>query len=186
MNLFQNNLPVVQKCNDLCYALYDKRFSGVGDIVLDPMCGAGTSCVSAFKLGRRFIGVDTSPYAIECTYHRVMEVIESGDYRIQLKPNGKQSLVQVKDTTKTAELYKKHSQFEVLVKYPRIDWKSGDSFLILGDCLNVLQSIPIEIIDLIYLDPPFNTGKEWKSLKGFYDWIEASRKKRPYPDFGQH
>jgi len=29
-----------------------------GDIVLDPMCGSGTTCKMALKLGRRFIGID--------------------------------------------------------------------------------------------------------------------------------
>ncbi len=28
-----------------------------------------------------------------------------------------------------------------------------------GDNLSILQSLPSEAIDLIYIDPPFNTGK---------------------------
>jgi len=31
-----------------------------GDIVLDPMCGSGTTCKVARQLGRRFIGIDVS------------------------------------------------------------------------------------------------------------------------------
>lgn len=31
-----------------------------GDVVLDPMCGSGTTCVSAMLLNRRFIGIDIS------------------------------------------------------------------------------------------------------------------------------
>ncbi|MDX9990771.1 MAG: site-specific DNA-methyltransferase [Anaerolineales bacterium] len=31
-----------------------------GDIVLDPMCGSGTTCKSAFQLGRKYIGIDIS------------------------------------------------------------------------------------------------------------------------------
>lgn len=30
------------------------------DIVLDPMCGSGTSCVSAYRLNRNYIGIDVS------------------------------------------------------------------------------------------------------------------------------
>lgn len=35
-------------------------FSKSGDIVLDPMCGSGTTCVMAFRNDRRFIGIDIS------------------------------------------------------------------------------------------------------------------------------
>jgi len=35
-------------------------WSNKGDLVLDPMCGSGTTCKAAVKLGRRYIGIDTS------------------------------------------------------------------------------------------------------------------------------
>ena len=38
-------------------------WSKVGDIVLDPMCGSGTTCLAARKLGRGFLGMDIhKPY----------------------------------------------------------------------------------------------------------------------------
>lgn len=36
-------------------------FSFPEQIVLDPFCGSGTTCVSANKLGRKFIGIDQNP-----------------------------------------------------------------------------------------------------------------------------
>lgn len=36
-----------------------------GDIVLDPFCGIGTTCISAYKLNRKFIGIDISPRYID-------------------------------------------------------------------------------------------------------------------------
>ena len=30
-----------------------------------------------------------------------------------------------------------------------------------GDCLEVVKTFESEFVDLIYLDPPFNTGKDW-------------------------
>lgn len=39
-------------------------FSSTGDIVLDPMCGSGTTCVAAAKHNRRYIGIEIhQPYA---------------------------------------------------------------------------------------------------------------------------
>lgn len=38
-------------------------WSNPGDIVLDPMCGSGTTCIAAKKLGRKYLGIDIhKPY----------------------------------------------------------------------------------------------------------------------------
>lgn len=37
-------------------------WSNEGDIVLDPMCGSGTTCLMAKKLNRKYIGIDVSKY----------------------------------------------------------------------------------------------------------------------------
>lgn len=46
-------------------------WSNEGEIVLDPMCGSGTTCKMAAKLGRHFIGIDVSPRYVEITKQRV-------------------------------------------------------------------------------------------------------------------
>lgn len=35
-------------------------WSNEGDLILDPMCGSGTTCKAARQLGRNYIGIDTS------------------------------------------------------------------------------------------------------------------------------
>ena len=35
-------------------------WSNEGDLVLDPMCGSGTTCKAARQLGRNYIGIDIS------------------------------------------------------------------------------------------------------------------------------
>lgn len=51
-----------------------ERFTYPGDVVLDPFVGGGTTAVVAVRLGRRFIGVDIDPLAIETTKARLMEL----------------------------------------------------------------------------------------------------------------
>jgi DNA modification methylase len=43
--------------------------------------------------------------------------------------------------------------------------------IIRADCLDLLPSLPVESIDLTYLDPPFNTGKAQVGSSGEYDDI---------------
>ncbi len=47
--------------------------SRVGDRVLDPYCGSGTTLVVAARHGRRWIGIDDSPAAIAVTRRRLAE-----------------------------------------------------------------------------------------------------------------
>jgi len=49
-----------------------KLFSYIGDVVLDPFVGSGTTLVVAQKLGRKWIGVDIKPEYIEMTKKRLM------------------------------------------------------------------------------------------------------------------
>lgn len=45
------------------------------DVVLDPFCGSGTTCVSAKFLGRNFIGIDKSIDAVDLANSRLKEMI---------------------------------------------------------------------------------------------------------------
>ena len=48
-----------------------------GDLVLDPFCGSGTTCVSAKSLKRNYIGIDLSIDAVELANSRLAEMIIS-------------------------------------------------------------------------------------------------------------
>lgn len=48
--------------------------SNVGDLVLDPFCGSGSTLIAAERLGRRWIGIDKSSVAIELTRRRLAEL----------------------------------------------------------------------------------------------------------------
>lgn len=55
--------------------------SNIGDLVIDPFCGSGTTLHAARDQGRRFIGVDASFTAAKATLRRMRNGVEAmGDY----------------------------------------------------------------------------------------------------------
>jgi site-specific DNA-methyltransferase (adenine-specific) len=46
-------------------------YSFAGDVILDPFCGSGTTCVAALMQGRRFIGYDNSSEYCHLARHRI-------------------------------------------------------------------------------------------------------------------
>ncbi|GAB4279788.1 MAG: site-specific DNA-methyltransferase [Coriobacteriia bacterium] len=49
----------------------------VGDLVLDPFVGSGTTCVVATRLGRRCIGIDNSPEFLEIAQKRLQDELRT-------------------------------------------------------------------------------------------------------------
>ena len=54
-----------------------KASSNEGDVVLDPFCGCATACVAAENLGRRWLGIDISPKAVELVNIRLQQSMGS-------------------------------------------------------------------------------------------------------------
>ena len=52
-----------------------KASSNESDVVLDPFCGCATACVAAEQLGRRWIGIDISPKAVELVNMRLQQTM---------------------------------------------------------------------------------------------------------------
>lgn len=48
-------------------------WSNKGDLILDPMCGSGTTCIVAKQLGRNYIGIDTSKEYVDIAIKRMKE-----------------------------------------------------------------------------------------------------------------
>ncbi|MEK7264447.1 MAG: site-specific DNA-methyltransferase, partial [Bacteroidota bacterium] len=51
--------------------------------------------------------------------------------------------------------------------------------LYLGDCLNVLRDIPNDSVDLIYIDPPFNSKRDYNI---FFDDKEIQSQRIAFED----
>ena len=61
-----------------------KASSNKGDVVLDAFCGCGTVMIAAQRLGRRWIGIDISPSAIELVKDRLQKLgVRDKDIDIQ-------------------------------------------------------------------------------------------------------
>jgi 16S rRNA G966 N2-methylase RsmD len=74
-------------------AYYIQRLTVEGEMVLDPMCGAGTTCLAALKLGRRCLGIEivADRAAVAKTrIHQLRAWVEMGcpDFETQLQ-NGR-------------------------------------------------------------------------------------------------
>lgn len=51
-----------------------EQYSSRQDLILDPFCGSGTTCVAAKMLGRNYIGIDISPEYCEIARERLKAV----------------------------------------------------------------------------------------------------------------
>jgi len=54
-----------------------KLYSYVGDVVLDPFAGSGTTCVAAIMLKRHYVGFDVDPGYCEIARNRITEIERS-------------------------------------------------------------------------------------------------------------
>lgn len=52
-------------------------YSRPDDLILDPFCGSGTTCVAAKRLGRRYIGIDISEKYCQIARQR-LEAVDTG------------------------------------------------------------------------------------------------------------
>ncbi len=47
-----------------------------GDIILDPFCGSGTTCIAAKMLGRNYIGIEKEQEYVDIAEKRVFSVYQ--------------------------------------------------------------------------------------------------------------
>jgi DNA modification methylase len=77
-----------QKPVDLL-AHYISNSTKVGDIVLDPFSGVGSTGVAAVKLGRKFIGIEIEPKYFDIACRRISDALKQPDMFIE-QPKPKQ------------------------------------------------------------------------------------------------
>ena len=75
-NYKERDLHITQKPIDLMIMVIEAS-SKKGDLILDPFCGSGTTCVAAKMLGRNYIGIDISEEYCEIAQQRI-KAVETG------------------------------------------------------------------------------------------------------------
>jgi site-specific DNA-methyltransferase (adenine-specific) len=58
-------------------------FTGLGQVVLDPFMGSGTTAIGCIKTGRRFIGIEKDPIHFETACERVQDAFARPDMFIE-------------------------------------------------------------------------------------------------------
>ncbi len=71
--LRKNTHPTVKPLTLMSYLI--TMGSRPGDVVLDPFCGSGTTCIAAYKLQRRSIGIEINPEYIRIAQARLRPLV---------------------------------------------------------------------------------------------------------------
>ena len=87
-----------------------KASSNEGDLVLDPFCGSGTTCVASEKLNRRWIGIDLSDLAGKLVKQRILRQFEQGTLGKELVNPIVRKTLPIKDAPKMSKNIK-HIRF---------------------------------------------------------------------------
>lgn len=67
-----------------------------GDVVLDPFCGCGTAVSVAQKFGRRWIGIDISPTAVNIMLERMSRITDGRSIKVIGLPETQEQLRELK------------------------------------------------------------------------------------------
>jgi site-specific DNA-methyltransferase (adenine-specific) len=64
-----------------------EKYGKPDDLILDPFCGSGTTCLAAKLLGRNYIGIEISPEYCKIAENRLRNT-EECLFALRTKPNG--------------------------------------------------------------------------------------------------
>lgn len=122
------------------------RYSEPGDVVLDCFLGSGTTLVEAFLLGRRGIGVDISPAAIELA--RTNLALSSDGHEPVLRVGDARQLTFLDDAS--VDLVCTHPPYANIIRYSDVD---GDlSHLPPTRFLNAMSQVAKELFRVVRPD----------------------------------
>ena len=128
-----------------------------GDMVLDPTAGSGGIAEAAWDLNRRFIVIDREQSAFDIMVERMKGVVKDAWHPRMLKRGTHEPVrINVMDMTDLERReYGESPEWSW--------WDSGDCFIVKGDSISVLRTMPDSFVGLVYSDPPFMAQKEFRN-----------------------
>lgn len=92
------------------------RYSKPGDLVLDPMCGSGTTLIECKLLGRNAIGLDINPQSVKLTKDNLDFTVDDKDkVKIEVQQGDARDLSDIKDDS--IDLIATHPPYVDIIKY---------------------------------------------------------------------
>jgi site-specific DNA-methyltransferase (adenine-specific) len=67
-----------------------RLFSDVGETILDPFMGSGTTGVAAIQMGRKFMGIEINPLHFDTARRRISDALKQGNLFIEAPKPAKQ------------------------------------------------------------------------------------------------
>lgn len=160
--------------------------SSPGDVVLDPFCGTGTTVVAAERLGRQWIGIDSSVLAASISLARVRQEVHLKQVALRGFPESEKAAQHLYDTDATAFGAWGTSMLGTLAdrKNSNESVTIGSGKLKLGSRMVQLQSwVPIHDLPVGAVPAPRRRASRLgfvlqigKSHDGLVQWVEQRTK----------
>lgn len=139
--------------------------SNPGDIILDAFCGCGTALEAAEKLGRQWIGIDTSPTACRVMSKRLKDACGLREDEAMWR-SGRGFVV--------LDLPKTETQLRKLPPFEFENW----AVIALNGLTNTAQVGDMGIDGKIYLPSPLKKGTQSETGSLFGDWCPIQVKQK--------